>query len=159
MYVDRTKSAADNMLALLNTTNDTALTYADFKLGDPIALPPVYLPKANPDDPDEPQVIDRTADNTKVAATGIGDYREIVDLTYRRLNLDFEVQYIRYNKVDYTDWADFLTKFAVKNDIRVEELVFSITALPTTEGITTVAVTPADKSLIYFGNKSIRITV
>lgn len=159
MYVDRTKSAADNMLALLNTTNDAVLTYADFKLGDPVALPTVYLPKADPEDPDEPDIIDRSADNTKVAATGINDYSEVVDLTYRRLDLDFEVQFIWYAKTDFTDWADFKTKFAVKNDIRVEELVFSISALPTTPGTNDVVVTPVAKSLIYFGTKTIRITV
>jgi hypothetical protein len=147
------------MLALLNTTNDADLTYADFKLGDPIALPPVYLPKADPEDPDEPDVVDRTADNTKIVATGQGDYSEAVELTYRRLDLDFEVQFIRYYKIDYTDWADFKAKFAVKNDIRVEELVFSISALPTAPGITYVDVTPVAKSLIYFGTKQIRITV
>lgn len=159
MYVDRTKSAADNMLALLNTTNDAELTYADFKLGDPTALPPVYLPKADPLDPDEPQIVDRTKDNTKITATGINDYSEAVELTYRRLDLDFEVQYIRYFKTDYTDWADFLTKFALKNDIRVEELVFTPAALPTAAGQHDIVVTPTAKSLIYFGTKTIRITV
>lgn len=159
MYVNRTKSAADNMLALVNTTNDSELTYADFKLGDPITLPPVYLPKADPEDPDEPEIVDRTADNTKIVATGINDYSEAVELTYRRLDLDFEVQFIRYYKIDYTSWADFLEKFAVKNDIRVEELVFSATELPTTPGIHNIDVTPVAKSLIYFGTKTIRITV
>lgn len=159
MYVDRTKSAADNMLALLNTTNDAELTYADLKLGDPLALPPVYLPPADPEDPDEPPLVDRSADNTKIVATGINDYSEAVELTYRRLDLDFEVQFIRYYKIDYTDWADFLTKFAVKNDIRVEELIFTPAELPTTPGIHYIVVTPVAKSLIYFGTKSIRITV
>jgi hypothetical protein len=147
------------MLALLNTTNSATLTYADFQLSDPVALPPVYLPKADPEDPDEPDVVDRSADNTQIAATGKGDYSEVVQLTYRRLDLDFEVQFINYNKVDYTDWADFKTKFAVKNDIRVEELVFSVTDLPTTPGVNNVTVVPVAKSLIYFGTKTIKITV
>lgn len=159
MYVDRTKSAADNMLALLNTTNDAALTHRDFELGDPIALPPVYLPKANPDDPDEPNIVDRSADNTQISATGKGDYSEVVQLTYRRLDLDFEVQFIRYNQVDYTDWADFKDKFAVKNDIRVEELVFTPAVLPSIPGVHDITVNPVAKSLIYFGSKVIKVTV
>lgn len=159
MYVDRTKSAADNMLALLNTTNSATLTYADFSLGDPVALAPVYLPKADPEDPDEPEIVDRSADNTQIAATGKGDYSEVVTLTYRRLDLDFEVQYINYAAADFTDWADFKAEFAVKNDIRVEELVFSITDLPTTPGVNNVTINPVAKSLIYFGTKTIRITV
>jgi hypothetical protein len=147
------------MLALLNTTNDAELTYADFQLGDPTALPPVYLPPADPEDPDEPQIVDRSADNTQISATGKGDYSEVVQLTYRRLDLDFEVQFIRYDAVDYTDWADFKAKFAVKNDIRVEELVFNPAALPTVPGTYDIAVNPVAKSLIYFGTKTIKITV
>ena len=159
MYVDRTKSAADNMLALLNTTNDAALTYADFQLGDPTALPPVYLPPADPEDPDEPQIVDRSADNTQISATGKGDYSEVVQLTYRRLDLDFEVQFIRYDAVDYTDWADFKAQFAVKNDIRVEELVFNPAVMPTVPGTHDIAVNPVAMSLIYFGTKTIKVTV
>jgi len=159
MYVDRTKSAADNMLALLNTTNEAELTYADFTLGDPTALPPVYLPKADPEDPDEPPIVDRTADNTKITATGINNYSEAVELTYRRLDLDFEVQFIRYYKADYANWADFVTKFAPKNDIRVEELVFTPAVMPTTPGEHNIVVTPVAKSMLYFGTKTIRITV
>jgi hypothetical protein len=147
------------MLALLNTTNGADLTYADFKLGDPIALPPVYLPKADPLDPDEPLIVDRSADNTKITATGINDYSQSVELTYRRLNLDFEVQYIRYFKTDFTDWADFLAKFGPKNDIRTEELVFTPSVMPSTPGQHDIVVTPTAKSLIYFGTKTIRITV
>lgn len=159
MYVDRTKSAADNMLALINTTNDTTLTYSDFKLDNPVTLPPVYLPKADPSDPNEPQIVDRTADNTSIKVTGQGDYTDTVTMTYRRLDLDFEVQYLRYEKADYTNWADFLTKFAVKNDILVAELQFSISALPTTPGITQITVTPVSNSKIYFGTKTIRMNV
>lgn len=159
MYVDRAKSAADNMLALINTTNEATLTLNDFTLGTPTALPPVYLPKADPEDPDEPQIVDRSADNTRIKVTGKGDYSDETDLTYRRLDLDFEVQYLRYEKTDFTDWADFKTKFAVKNDIRVQDLKFAPDAVPTTAGLNLVTVTPIDNSMLYFGSKNIRINV
>lgn len=159
MYVNRLLSAQDNMLALLNETNDTELTFRDLKFAKPVALPPVYLPKADPEDPDEPQIVDRTADNTSIIATGIGDYSESVTLTYRRLDLDFEVQYLRYLSGDFVDWADFKSRFAVKNDVQVEDLVFSVTAMPTTPGINNVDITPVADSPLYFGTKSIKITV
>jgi hypothetical protein len=159
MYVDRTKSAADNMLALLNTTNDAALTFADIQLGAPTALPPVYLPPADPEDPDEPKIVDRSADNASVLVTGKGDFSEEVTLTYRRLDLDFEVQFLRYEANEFTDWSDFKTKFAVKNDIRVEELIFTPDAMPTDAGLNVVTVTTAPTSWLYFGDKTIRINV
>lgn len=159
MYVDRTKSAADNMLALINTTNEATLSFNDLTLGAPVALPPVYLPKADPEDPDEPQVIDRSADNTRIKVTGKGDYSDETDLTYRRLDLDFEVQYLRYEASDFTDWDDFKTKFAVKNDIRVQDLVFAPDAMPTTAGLNLVTITPISNSMLYVGSKNIRINV
>lgn len=159
MYIDRTKTAADNMLTLINTTNEATLTLNDILLGIPSALPPVYLPKANPDDPDEPQVIDRSADNTQIRVTGQGDYSDDIMLTYRRLDLDFEVQYLRYEASMFTDWADFKAQFAVKNDVRVEDLVFTPDEMPATPGLNLVAVTPVANSMLYFGSKNIRINV
>lgn len=159
MYVDRNKSAADNMLALINTTNEATLTFNDITLGNPTALPPVYLPKADPDDPDEPLVIDRSADNTSIEVTGKGDYSDNIMLTYRRLDLDFEVQYLRYEASEYADWADFKAQFATKNDIRVQDLVFVPDAMPTTAGLNQVQVNPISNSMLYFGTKTIRINV
>lgn len=159
MYVDRTKSAADNMLALINTSNGTTLTLKDVKLGDPVALAPVYLPKADASDPTEPRVVDRSADNTEFTVTGQGDYSDVVKLTYRRLDLDFEVQVLRYEARAYLNWTDFKLKFATANDIRVEELVFNPNNMPSMPGVNLVTVNPVAKSPLYFGTKTIRINV
>lgn len=160
--LDLTKNAVENMLNIFNTTNipdeTDYLTKYDITFTNPVALPPVYLPKSDPNDPEEPLIVDRTVSNTSVTATGIGNYTGTASLTYKRLDLDYEVQYLHYNAADYADWDDFVSKFGVQNTVLTSELVFTPADFGTS-GVNQITITPVAGSLIYFGSKVIRMTV
>lgn len=139
MLVDPSKTAFENMLAMLNLTNGTEYTAEDVTFGAPV----VYSDPLHPDY------------NTKVVLTGIGDYSNTMDIFYKRLDLDREIMYRNYEGGAYADVAAFMAFLETKNDVRGDNVRLELSAVPDgTEEITT-RILPVDDSWLYFGERQI----
>jgi hypothetical protein len=139
MLVDPSKTAFENMLALLNTTNGTEYTAEDVQFGPP----EVYSNPAHPDH------------NTKVVLTGIGDYTGTMDIFYKRLDLDLEIMYRNYPIGDYADVAAFMAYVATHNEVRGDNVRLEIDYIPNGTVDVTTRLLPVANSWLYMGEREI----
>lgn len=139
MLVDTSKTAFENMLALLNLTNGTEYTADDVVFGNPTAY----------SDPEHPEA------NTKVVLTGVGDYSGTMDLFYKRLDLDREIQYRNYVGGDFVDVPLFMTYLATRNDVIGDQVRLEIDYIPNGPVELITRILPVANSLIYQGEREI----
>jgi hypothetical protein len=139
MLVDTSKTAFENMLALLNTTNGTEYTEEDVSFGPPV----VYSDVAHPDY------------NTKVVMTGIGDYTGTIDLFYKRLDLAREIMYRDYQGGAYPDVETFMAYVATRNDVIGTDIILEIDYIPNGPGDIPSHILPAVDSWLYMGEREI----
>lgn len=139
MLVDPSKTAFENMLAMLNLTNGTEYTVEDVSFGPPV----IYSDAAHPDY------------NTKVVLSGIGDYSGTMDIFYKRLDLDREIMYRNYEGGSFANVAAFMEFVEERNEIRGDNVRLELTELPdgTAEVITRIL--PIDDSWLYMGDREI----
>ncbi|MNF98392.1 hypothetical protein D3C85_239370 [compost metagenome] len=139
MLVDTSKTAFENLLALVNTTNGTEYTEDDVSFGPPVVF----------SDPTKPDF------NTKVVMTGKGDYTGTMDLFYTRLDLEREIMYRNYEGGVYPDVATFMTYLEERNDVRGDNVRLELTTLPDGSEEVTTRVLPMADSWLYFGEREI----
>lgn len=139
MLVNTSKTAFENMLALLNLTNGTEYTAEDVSFGPPV----VYSDAAHPDY------------NTKVVMTGIGDYTGTMDIFYKRLDLAREIMYRTYQGGAYPDVPSFMAYLATYNDVVGSDVQLEINYIPNGPEDVTTRILPAANSWLYFGEREI----
>lgn len=143
MLVDITKTAFENMLDLVNTTNGTEYTADDVSFG----IPEVYADPAFPDY------------NTKISMNGLGEYSGVMDLFYNRLELDREIMYRNYKGGDFDSVASFLKTLETLNEIRGDNVKLELSAIPDGTARVTAKVLPSDNSMLYTGSREIIFNV
>lgn len=139
MLVDISKSAFQNMLELLNTTNGTEYTADDVAFG----LPEAY---SDPKYPDH---------NTRVQLTGVGEYSGTMMLYYARLDLAREIMYRNYQGGEFTTVQAFLNHVGIRNSVRTDNIRLGSTTVPTGDFEVTSQILPIDNSYLYIGSREI----
>lgn len=139
MLVDTSKTAFENMLAMLNATNGTEYTEDDVSF----SIPQVYSNPAHPDY------------NTKVVLSGKGDYTGTMDVFYRRLDLEKEIMYRNYEGGQFLTVAEFMTFLEERNEVRGDNVRLELTSLPDGSEEVTTRILPTADSWLYFGEREI----
>lgn len=139
MLVDISKTAFQNMLELLNTTNGTEYTAEDVAFG----LPEAY---SDPKYPDH---------NTRVQLTGLGEYSGTMMLYYARLDLAREIMYRNYQGGDFTTVPTFLDHVSIRNSVRRDNIRLDATTVPTGAFEVTSYILPIENSYLYIGSREI----
>lgn len=139
MLVDPSKTAFENMLAMLNLTNGTEYTVEDVSFGPPV----IYSDAAYPDY------------NTKVVLSGIGDYSGTMDIFYKRLDLEREIMYRNYEGGQFTNVADFMAFVEARNEIRGDNVRLELTELPDGTAEVSTRILPIADSWLYMGDREI----
>lgn len=139
MLVDTSKTAFENMLALLNLTNGTEYTAEDVSFGPPEEHSDAVHPEAN----------------TKVVMTGIGEYTGTMDLFYKRLDLDREIMYRDYDAAAYADVEEFMAYVATRNDVLGDNVRLEIDYIPNGTVDVTTRIFPTADSWLYMGEREI----
>lgn len=139
MLVDPSKTAFENMLAMLNLTNGTEYTVEDVSFGPPV----IYSDAAHPDY------------NTKVVLSGIGDYSGTMDIFYKRLDLDREIMYRNYEGGSFANVAAFMAFVEERNEIRGDNVRLELAELPDGTVEVTTRILPIADSWLYMGDREI----